>query len=173
MRGSPFSKTNLVRNSNFDSQPGIQLFPEMLQDSQALPPGQKQFLRVGTGNMGIVLRDHRIGFPAVFSRCHAVGLLEGLGKIAVIGKAGLHTDGDHGQLPFRDELAGVAEPNRVHIVLKGLIHGIADEMGEVADRAALGLSKVCQSDLLPKVFFHILGKAHKPGVFQAFAGGLL
>ena len=36
-----------------------------------------------------------------------------------------------GEISFRDQLAGMAEPDGVHIVLEGLIHGVFDEVREI------------------------------------------
>lgn len=138
--------------------------PEVFQDSQTFFPVIDFF-----PGMEVLYRQHLLGGngvepEAVFRRRHAIDSLKAAGKIAVIGKTGFVANFDHGLFGQGDQLPGVVEANGVDVVLKGLVHGIPDKAGQKAQRAVFRLGKICQPDLVGKVFINKLDQPCEPGI---------
>ena len=110
---------------------------EMFQDFQTFCPIIDFFPGVE-----VLYRQNLLGWnglepETVFRRRHAVDGLEAAGKISVIGKTGFEANIDHGFFCQNHQFPGVVEANGVHVILKGLVHGLPDKAGQEAQRAAL------------------------------------
>lgn len=91
---------------------------------------------------------------AVSLRRHPQFFLKRFGKIAVIGKAGLHAHIQHLLPAGSDQAAGGVEAHGVYIILEALVQRFFHKMGQIAHRTVFRPGKVRQADLVHVVLFH-------------------